>query len=70
MWPRWWTLVVHVLGDVTLAVVIGRRYFSDMVIGFLRNEAASLILQGLDVSAEPAEPGELSAVQEPMFEGA
>ncbi len=46
-----------------------RRYFSDMVIGFLRNEAASLILQGLDVSAPPAEPGELSAVSEPMFKG-
>jgi hypothetical protein len=46
-----------------------RRYFADMIIGFLRNEAASLILRGLDVSAQPSAATDLARVPEPMFEG-
>ena len=45
------------------------RYFADMIIGLLRNEAASVILRGLDVSAEPAAPTDMARVPEPMFEG-
>lgn len=54
----------------TFAVLPSDRYFADMIIGFLRNEAASLILRGLDVSAQPAAPTDLARVSEPMFEGA
>jgi hypothetical protein len=46
-----------------------RRYFADMIIGLLRNEAASVILRGLDVSAEPAAPTDMARVPGPMFEG-
>ena len=40
-----------------------------MIIGLLRNEAAAVILRGLDVSAEPAAPTDMARVPEPMFEG-
>ena len=40
-----------------------------MIIGLLRNEAASVILRGLDISAEPAAPTDMARVPEPMFEG-
>lgn len=42
------------------------RYFADIIIGFLRNEAASLLLTGLDVSAEPTAADDMPPIPEPM----
>ena len=39
------------------------------MIGFLRNEAASLILSGLDASAEPASADQVAPLPVPMHAG-